>query len=204
MTNQYEGHSVMASAQHAEPIADPAPLAFAGFAASLFMLGLVYSNVLGRDMSVVLPLALAFGGVVQVLAGMWEFRRGNTFGAVAFSAYGAFWVTYFLLIRYFQAGLPSESGPRAVGYFVLSWTIFTAYMLIASMRTNGAVFSVFLTLTVTLAVATAGWFAQSVNTIKAAGIVAIITAALCWYVSFASVVNTTWKKNILPVWPLDK
>ncbi|HXZ83298.1 MAG TPA: acetate uptake transporter [Acidimicrobiales bacterium] len=201
MSNQIASPSDGGTPRQSAPVGDPSPLGFAGFAATLFLLGLVYAQVLsGKATYVVLPLALVYGGVAELLAGMWEFRRGNTFGAVAFTSYGAFWITYFVLNQYFGS---AATAYQAIGYLLLTWTIFTAYMLIASMRTNGAVFLVFLTLTITLAVFTAGEFDHNVNILKGGGIVAIITAALSWYASLAGVVNTTWKKRILPVWPLD-
>src|SRR6202043_307075 len=78
--------------------ADPAPLGLAAFAMTTFVLSMFNSNLVnGKGVPVVLGLALAYGGIVQLLAGMWEFRNGNTFGAVAFSSFGAFWISFWAL-----------------------------------------------------------------------------------------------------------
>jgi len=86
--------------------ANPAPLGLAGFAMTTFVLSMINANwVSGLDAGVVLPLALAYGGLAQLLAGMWEFRAGNTFGAVAFTSYGAFWISVWLLNTFNVSGI---------------------------------------------------------------------------------------------------
>ena len=130
--------------------ANPAPLGLAGFAMTTFVLSMINGNLVsGTDLPVVLGLALAYGGVAQLLAGMWEFRAGNTFGAVAFSSFGAFWISYFVLVM-FNAGslVPAHAG-HAIGLYLWAWAIFTFYMTLAALRTNGAVLLVFVLLTIT-------------------------------------------------------
>ena len=78
--------------------ANPAPLGLAGFAMTTFVLSIFNAHLVSTaGEGVVLGLALAYGGIAQLLAGMWEFRTGNTFGAVAFSSYGAFWISFYFL-----------------------------------------------------------------------------------------------------------
>ena len=185
------------------PIGDPAPIGLAGFAMTTFLLSLFNSGVLATNLEgVVLPLALVYGGAAQLLAGMWELRNKNTFGALAFTSYGAFWIAFFYYVRYVAGGLPAATAYQATGYFLLMWTIFTAYMLVASLRTSVAVVAVFLTLTVTFALLAAGALGQEIHITHVGGYVGMITAALAWYASFAGVTNATWKKVVLPVWPL--
>ncbi len=105
---------------------------------------------------VVLGLALAYGGIAQLLAGMWEFRTGNTFGAVAFSSYGAFWISFWALVVFYAPKIPAADAGHAVGLYLWAWAIFTAYMFVASLRTTGAVALVFLLLTVTFVLLGAG------------------------------------------------
>ncbi len=187
------------------PIGDPAPIGLAGFAMTTFLLSLFNADILSASLAgVVLPLALVYGGAAQLLAGMWELRNRNTFGALAFTSYGAFWIAFFYYVKYVAGGLPAATAYEATGYFLLAWTIFTAYMLIASMRTSVAVMLVFLTLTVTFALLTAGALGQSPNVTKAGGYVGIVTAAFAWYTSFAVVTNSTWKKTVLPTIPLSR
>lgn len=184
-------------------IADPAPLGLAAFAMTTFLLSLGNSNLVkGVGSGAVLALALVYGGVGQLLAGMWEFKNKNTFGALAFTSYGAFWIAYFYFAKYLAGGL----GPtvyQAAGYFLLCWTIFTAYMFIASLKTNVAVAAVFLALTVTFLLLTIGALDQKSGITHAGGYAGIVTAAFAWYASFAGVTNATWKRIVLPVWPLS-
>src|SRR6185437_11940738 len=137
--------------------ADPAPLGLAGFALTTFVLSMFNSNLVSSGGEpVVLGLALAYGGLAQLLAGMWEFRAGNTFGAVAFSSYGAFWISYFVLVMFNVGSLQPAHAGHALGLYLWAWAIFTGYMMIAALRTNGAVLLVFVLLTVTFALLGAG------------------------------------------------
>lgn len=191
-------------------IADPGPLGLAGFAMTTFVLSVFNANLLNAGLlTVVLPLALFYGGIAQLLAGMWEFRKGNTFGALAFASYGAFWLSYYWFVHVIAAGLqPAGEVHKAVGLFLLVWTIFTLYMTVAAMRTNGAVLAVFVALTLAFLFLTIGAFA-STDPAKSGwthlgGWIGLITAVLAWYASFAGVANSTWGKAILPTWPLTQ
>lgn len=185
-------------------IADPGPVGLAAFAMTTFMLSVFNTNMLSSTLaSGVLALALFYGGGVQLLAGMWEFRKGNTFGALAFSSYGAFWLSYYWLVHDILGGLqPADQVYKAVGVYLLAWTIFTAYMTIAAMRTNGAVLAVFVALTLTFLFLTIGEFAKNTGIHKFAGWIGLVTALLAWYASFAGVTNSTWGKTVMPTWPL--
>lgn len=183
-------------------VADPGPLGLAGFAMTTFLLSLVNANILAGDLTgVVLPLALVYGGTVQLFAGMWEFKNKNTFGALAFTSYGAFWLAFFYYVKYIAGGLGAQ-GYQATGYFLLCWTIFTAYMTIASLRTNVAVVLVFVALTVTFLFLTIGALDQNNTITHIGGYVGLVTAVLAWYASLAGVTNATWKRVVFPVGPL--
>src|SRR4051812_31081772 len=133
--------------------ADPGPLGLAAFAATTFFLSTVNAGLLPKSVEAgVFGLAFFYGGLAQLLAGMWEFVKGNTFGALAFSSYGAFWLSFWYLVSHLSSDLGEASTgdiDKAVGTYLLVWTIFTAYMFLASMRTSGAVMAVFLLLTLT-------------------------------------------------------
>jgi hypothetical protein len=181
--------------------ADPGPLGLAGFAGTTFVLSLINSNLVSaRGIGAVLGLALAYGGIAQLLAGMWEFRTGNTFGAVAFSSFGAFWISFFVLIRLTPAAIVT---PHAVAAYLWMWAIFTTYMFFASLRTTGAVALVFLLLAATfifLAIGDMGNGHTSITHIG--GYVGLATAIAAWYASFAAVINSTFARVLLPVYPL--
>ena len=184
-------------------IADPGPLGLAGFAMTTFLLSVFNANIISdaRLEAVVLPLALFYGGLAQLLAGMWEFRKGNTFGATAFASFGAFWLSYAAYVKFVVPDLPPATEYKATGLFLLAWAIFTAYMTLASMRVSGAVMMVFVTLTVTFILLTIGALGQHPNMTKAGGIAGLVTAGFAWYASFAAVTNDTWKRTLLPTFP---
>ena len=183
-------------------IGDPGPLGLAGFAMTTFILSLSNANWIPAAAGSVLALALAYGGLVQLLAGMWEFKNGNTFGAVAFSSYGAFWLAFFYYVKYIAATLPAATAHTTTGWFLLAWGIFTLYMLVASLKTNGAVIAVFFFLTVTFFLLAIGALGNHAEVTKIGGVIGIVTAICAWYASFAGVTNATWKKTVLPVWPI--
>jgi len=125
--------------------ADPGPLGLAGFALTTFVLSMFNAGLVSKaGEPVVLGVALAYGGIAQFAAGMWEFRTGNTFGAVAFTSFGAFWVSFWALITFFAPTIPPEHVGAAVGLYLISWGIFTAYMFVASLRTTAAIALVFI------------------------------------------------------------
>jgi len=192
------------SAAAAPAIADPGALGLAGFAMTTFVLSVFNAELVDASLEgVVLPLALFYGGLGQLLAGMWEFRRGNSFAATAFSSFGAFWLAFAVYVGKIVPELDPGIAYQATGVFLLAWTIFTAYMTVAAMRTTGAVLAVFVALTITFLILTIGAFAQSTVTDEIGGWAGIITAFVAWYASFASVTNNTWKRDVLPTWPLS-
>ena len=148
----FEGADVRAVT--VQPVADPAPLGLAAFAMTTFALSIANTNVWGAGAFAALGLALVYGGLAQLLAGMWEFVRKNTFGAVAFTSYGAFWITYYVLVKFVVPGVPIRNIPVMLGVFTLGWTIFTAYMTVASLRVSAAVALVFILLTITFVLLT--------------------------------------------------
>lgn len=183
-------------------IADPAPLGLAAFAMTTFVLSCFNAGFLSTDLEpVVLPLALFYGGLAQFLAGMWEFRKANTFGALAFTSYGAFWLSFAAYVQFVVDTL-GPAADTATALYLLGWSIFTAYMTVAAMRVNMAVLLVFVFLTATFVVLTIADFSgvSAIGTIG--GWLGLITAAIAWYASFAGVTNFTWKRTVLPVGPL--
>jgi succinate-acetate transporter protein len=201
--------------------ADPGPLGLAAFAGTTFVLSMVNSGLVGDKalvggglLPLVAALALAYGGIAQLLAGLWEFRTGNTFGAVAFSSYGAFWISFFLIVQLGVPGVVAAKGGgvlfSGLGLYLWMWGIFTAYMFIASLRTTGAVALVFLLLAITFIIlgignsSLAGTTNVTNSTIKLGGYFGIATAIAAWYASFASVINSTFGRVVAPVMPLRR
>lgn len=183
-------------------LADPAPLGLGAFAMTTFFLSVVNAGLLPATVTAgVFGLAIFYGGIAQFAAGIWEFAKGNTFGAVAFCSYGAFWLSFWYLAGRTDLTAAGPSAVKAIAYYLLGWTIFTGYMMLASFRVSGAVAGVFVTLFVTFALLTVGGFTNVAFWSKAGGIVGIITAVVAWYASFAAVFNFTAKRPTVPVWP---
>ena len=195
----------MADTETSAQTADPGPLGLVGFAATTFVLSFVNAGLVSESvLYAVLPLALFYGGLAQFMAGMWEFRKGNTFGATAFPTYGAFWMGFAFYVWFFLPKITDASAANtATGLFLLVFTIVTAYLTVAAVRTSGAVLIVFIALTLTFLFLTIGKFANSAGIGHIGGWIGIITAILAFYASFAVVTNQTWKRTVLPVFPLN-
>jgi uncharacterized protein len=186
-------------------IGDPGPLGLAAFALTTFVLSMFNAGILGDAAEpVVFGLALAYGGLAQLLAGMWEFRTGNTFGAVAFTSYGAFWLSFWAFEQFYAGKIPEGSLGQGVGVYLVAWGVFTAYMFIASLRTTGAIATVFALLTATFFLLGIGDWAGVDWISKLGGWVGLITALAAWYASFAGVANSTFDRTVLPVKSLKR
>ncbi len=188
-----------AAAPAALAVADPAPLGLAAFALTTFLLSAANAGWTRGSGSEWLGYALAYGGLGQLLAGMWEFKNKNVFGATAFTSYGAFWIglgLYVLLV----APAAGTGVPNDLAWILLAFAIFTLYMLVASALLNTAVFTVFLVLEITFIVLFIGQFhSGDVSIIKVGGYLGILTALLAWYTSFAGVFNGIRGVPTLPV-----
>ena len=183
--------------------ADPGPLGLAAFAMTTFVLSMFNSNLVdAKGTPVVLGLALAYGGIVQLVAGLWEFRTGNTFGAVAFCSFGAFWISFWALNVFYAKQIGGNAG-HAVGVYLWAWAIFTAYMTVAALRVSGAVLLVFVLLTATFILLAIGATGPHESITHVGGYVGLATAAAAWYASFAAVTNSTFGRVVLPVFPLS-
>jgi succinate-acetate transporter protein len=191
----------------AVPAADPAPLGLAAFALTTFILS-------GHNASFIpdiawLGLAFFYGGLAQLLAGMWEFRNRNVFGATAFSTYGGFWmalgffVTLVLISSNVAKAVEGVQIFNGLAWFLLAFAIFNTYMLLWSLRVNVAVMAVFLTLEITEILLVIGFFnlahGKSEWMLHAGGWAGIVTAGVAWYTSAAGVINGMSPRPVLPV-----
>jgi len=177
------------------PIGNPGALGLAGFALTTFLLNVINAGLLGADsLGMVLGMGIFYGGLCQLAAGMWDFRRGDTFGATAFSSYGAFWMGLALtMILGLWAPVPAAG--KAV--FLGAWGFFTLYMMFGALRISRAVTLVFASLTILFFLLAAGQFDATVHTI--AGYEGLFTAFTAWYASMAIVLNEKYGRDVLPV-----
>jgi len=187
------------------PVADPAPLGLAAFALTTFLLSAKNAGWTDGG-NAWLGFAFAYGGLAQLLAGMWEFRNRNVFGATAFSTYGAFWIGLGLYVLLAEGGSPNPLND--LGFILLAFAIFNTYMLLWSTRTTVATFLVFLTLEATEVILFLGFFSSSGgvanDVVKIGGYVGVVTAVVAWYASAAGVVNGMAGRQVLkvgaPIW----
>jgi succinate-acetate transporter protein len=199
------------------PAADPAPLGLSAFALTTFVFSLVNAGIIqqGEDpaqqiVNLFLPLALFYGGLAQLIAGLFEFRTGNTFALTGFVSYGAFWISLAVLNLMARQGVIAETRlAEAQGWFFLGWAIFTAIMLIATFGLNVGLMVTFVLLLLTFILLTIGDLAggppaggTGLLFVQLGGYVGIITAIAAWYVAAADVINDTLGREILPLGPL--
>jgi len=168
-------------------IANPGSLGLFSFASTTFILSLINVQTKGVTVpNIVVGMAIFTGGLVQLLAGMWEFPRGNDFGATAFSSYGAFWMSYATILLPSSGIIESYTATpgeldNAIGIYLVAWAMFTFFMLIGALRKNIAFIALFAFLTATFAALAAGAFMAKVNVTKAGGALGIITAFIAYY-----------------------
>jgi succinate-acetate transporter protein len=187
-------------AQATSGIADPAPLGLAAFALTTFLLSAANAGWMKNATGAAfLGYAFAYGGLAQLLAGMWEFRNRNVFGSTAFSTYGAFWIGLGLWALLVMPHATAGQINKDLGWILLSFAIFNTYMLLFSTQVNVAVFTVFLTLELTEIFLFIGGFSGSASITKVGGYIGVITALAAWYASAAGVINGMKGVTVLPV-----
>jgi succinate-acetate transporter protein len=183
--------------------ANPAPLGLAGFGLTTVILSAINAGLLNGDnatlVAAVVPLAFAYGGVAQIIAGVLEFKNGNTFGTVAFTSYGLFWWWYALMLWTVGAGWIKPPAGNAVGVTLLMWGVFTLYMWIPTFRASLALWTVFLLLWITFFLLAGGDLGMGPSWHAAGGWVGLLTGLDALYVSFAEVTNATFNSSVVPL-----
>jgi len=194
------------ASENVRMIADPAPLGLAAFALTTFLLSLFNAGLLpATGEPIVFGVALAYGGVAQVLAGMWEFRKGNVFGATAFTSYGAFWISFWAFVTFYAADIPDATDRgTAVGWYLIGWGLFTLVLWVASLRTTTALALLFTLLAVTFFLLGFGDVAHNDGLTTIGGYLGLLTAAVAWYACLAAVSASTFGRAVLPNPPLYK
>jgi succinate-acetate transporter protein len=164
----------------------------------MFLLSLINAGWLDQ-IGTFIPLAFFYGGLVQLLCGMWAFRTTNTFGAVVFTSYGAFWLAFgFFFFFAENLGVLTDVG-ASVGWTLVGWTVFTSYVWIACIKLNKAVFIMFSAFLLTLLLLDLGFLLAVQGLIVAGGYTGILLALSAWYISAASFVNHAFGRIVLPL-----
>jgi len=217
-SNRFERSAIDASAsrqvavQGAGPgirrIGNPGPLGLFSFASTTLILSLYNVNVRNVNTpNVVVGMAMGVGGLVQLLAGQWEFVCGNTFGGTAFSSYGGFWLS-FALIYWPSSGILAAYGPDtpaadqlndALGIYLITWFIVTFIFLVAAIRTHLAFVGLFGFLTLTFMLLAIGQFMENVKVTKAGGALGIVTAFIAFYTGASELITRETSYFGLPV-----
>jgi hypothetical protein len=189
-------------------VADPAPLGLAAFALATFLLS--GHNATFIPDGIWVGVAIIYGGLIQLLAGMWEFRNRNVFGATAFSTYGGFWLSLGIFVvmintqtAFYTVFQNKVELNNALAWFLIAFAIFNTYMVLWASRLNLATFAVFLVLEITEILLAIGYFllahGHSAYWLHVGGWAGIVTALVAWYASAAGVVNGMSPKPVVPV-----
>jgi len=193
-------------------IANPAPLGLSAFALTTFVLSLI--NLRARSVTepnLVVAAAYGYGGLVQLLAGMWEMAVGNTFGATALSSYGGFWISFAIILTPGGFGIVTALGGAtsteflySFGFFLIGWFIFTFLLLLCTLRSTVMFFLLFFTLDLAFLCLGIGYLdldngAPRVGAIKAGGAFGILAAFLAWYNAFAGIADSSNSFFVVPV-----
>ncbi len=181
-------------------LANVGALGLGGFALSTFILNIVNAGLVdAATIGIVMPVAMFYGGVAQFAAGMWEVRRGDTFGATCFSSFGAFWmgVAVFFFLRLAGVDAFVAVPPAGLAVVFVAWGIFTGYATIASLKLPKAITWVFITLTLLFFLLAIGEFVPVVRTI--AGYEGILCSLIAWYASAAILINNVHGRTVLPM-----
>jgi uncharacterized protein len=190
-------------------LGDPGPLGLAGFALTTFVLSALNADIIvpnaAKNHAIFISLAIFYGGLAQLLAGMWEYRTGNTFGATVFSSYAAFWLSLAAIsIPGFNIRANLHDPEPAIGLFLLGWTIFTALLTIGAFRINGVLALTLTVLLLTFIALTYGHLVQHAPWVRIGGWLGLLTAALAWYIMLAGILRSVGGSIQLPLFPFKK
>lgn len=186
----------MSNEQAIARFSNPAPLGLAGFALTTWLLSMINAGWFSGDaMGMVLAVAMAYGGTAQIIAGVMELPRGNTFGATAFVSYGAFWWSFALFVLFLHDKVPGAF----VGWYLFMWGVFTFYMWLGTWRAARALQLIFLALWITFFLLAAGEWTGIAGLHTAGGYTGLLTALLAFYLSAAEIINEGHKRVVLPL-----
>lgn len=179
-------------------LANPGALGLGGFALTTFVLNIVNAGLISREnLGMVLPLGIFYGGLAQFCAGMWEVRRGDTFGATCFSSFGAFWMAVASMVLFENLGVIAPVPREGMAVLFIAWGFFTLYATISSFKVAQAVGAVFVTLVILFFLLAAGEWSPVIH--KIAGYEGIVCALIAWYCSAAILTNTVYGRVVLPL-----
>jgi hypothetical protein len=188
-------------------LANPAVLGLTCFGLTTMLLNIHNAGIIKMDPTI-LGMGIFVGGIAQIIAGIMEFRKGNTFATTAFIGYGAFWLSlvfwvmsgsYRALVVLKAAGF--QAGAKGLAWYLVLWAVFTLFMLIGTFRINRVLQFVFITLLILFIMLAIGFGWGNTGVIKAAGVVGLFTGFAAVYLAAAENLEEIYGKTILPFWP---
>lgn len=187
----------------AKNLSNPAPLGLMAFGTTTVLLNLANAGLFSID-SMILSMGIFYGGLAQIIAGILEFRRGNTFGTLAFLSYGFFWESFVFI--HVLSGLNWATAPdnTSLGFYLLIWGIFTLLMFFGTLKINKALQVIFATLTILFFLLSIAEFSENSRLVTLAGIEGVICGGSAIYLSIAEVLNEIHGKKVLPVGTVKK
>lgn len=183
---------------HNKTLANPGPLGLMGFGMTTILLNLHNAGFFPMT-SIIISMGIFYGGIAQMIAGMMEYKQGNTFGTTAFTSYGAFWLSLVGILVLPRLGMAEPCDPVFLGAFLALWGVFTLFMFIATLRANRVLQFVFASLTVLFALLAWGNIAAEHDIIVRAGYLGIVCGASAIYLAMAEVINGQFGRTILPI-----
>jgi hypothetical protein len=185
----------------ASEFANPAPLGLMGFGMTTVLLNLHNAGLFGMN-GMILAMGIFYGGIAQIIAGIMEFRKGNTFGTTAFTSYGLFWLSlvYLILLPLDKPNFAPDNAAMAAYLFM--WGLFTLLMFFGTLKTNRALQTVFMSLAILFFLLATARFVSAIQPI--AGIEGVFCGFSAFYLSIAEVVNDAHKRVVLPIGPVGR
>ena len=179
-------------------LANPGPLGLMGFGMTTVLLNLHNAGFFPLT-SVILSMGIFYGGLAQILAGMLEYKKGNTFAATAFTSYGAFWLSLVGLLMLPKMGLADAANAHFLGVYLGLWGVFTLFMFFGTLKGNRALQFVFLSLTVLFALLSIGHLVDNEGLVHVAGWIGLVCGASAIYLAMGEVLNEQFGRTILPI-----
>lgn len=182
--------------------ANPAPLGLMGFGMTTVLLNLHNTGLIPLS-SMILAMGICYGGIAQVLAGIMEWKKQNTFGTLAFISYGFFWLSLVAMLVLPKMGWASAPSKASVGAYLIVWGLFTFLLFLGTLRLNKAIMVVFSSLTVLFLLLAAGDFTGNETITHIAGWEGLFVGLSAMYLGIAQVLNEIYRRVVLPIGPLS-
>ncbi len=186
-----------------ENLANPGPLGLFGFGMTTVLLNLHNAGLYEMN-TMILAMGIFYGGLAQVIAGILEYRKNNTFGMTAFISYGFFWISLVTLILMGKWGWVAATSPSALGAYLIVWGVFTLLLFFGTLKINVALQLVFGSLTILFFLLAIGNIAKLPSVTRFAGFEGIICGALAIYTGIANLLNEVYDRVVLPIGPVRK